>query len=134
MTQFYETTIAYPFSISYQGTVATATDQTKIWQDKVLSVVGTCLNERVMLADFGSEIYTAQYLTADDALDKIPDYVASAFHRWLPDLTLVSVDGSYDASINGVKVSITYRLPNKKQVTTALTDLTLNGSAPFKEV
>jgi phage baseplate assembly protein W len=49
-----EKTIALPFSVDPYGKVTVASDQSKIWADRVRSVIGTFLRERVMRPEFGT--------------------------------------------------------------------------------
>ena len=51
-----EIAMSLPFSIDPYGKVSSTTDQKKIWADKVRSVLGTALRERVMLPTFGTLI------------------------------------------------------------------------------
>jgi phage baseplate assembly protein W len=131
--QIYEKTISYPFSFDAQGNVTTTIDQSKIWQDRVLAVLGTSLGERVQRLDFGTEIYQEQFNTTEEAIDEIKRLVAIAFNSQLPLLTLSSVEGTTNPSSGTVTIEVSYQLPNKNIVTTALSTVVINGNTPPKE-
>ena len=74
-----ERAISLPFSIDSYGGVATTTDQSKIWADKVRSVLGTMLRERVMRPDFGTVIPYSLFNGETSAVDEIRGEVSKAF-------------------------------------------------------
>ena len=43
-----EKTLALPFSVDPYGKISVTSEQSKIWADRVRSVIGTTLRERVM--------------------------------------------------------------------------------------
>ena len=57
----FERAISLPFSIDSYGNVASTKDQSKIWADRVRSVVGTTVGERLMRPDFGTSIPFATF-------------------------------------------------------------------------
>lgn len=105
--------IELPFSISGDGGVSYTIDEAKIWQDRVLSVVMTRFNERVMRPAYGSSVSEATFDNTEDALNKIEDAVEEAFAVYLPGLTLTSVKGYEDlADGDGVITAvITFSYP-----------------------
>lgn len=133
MEQIYEKTISYPFSFDAQGNVATTIDQNKIWQDRVLAVLGTNLGERVQRLDFGTDIYREQFNTTEEAIYEIKRLVAIAFNSQLPLLTLNNVKGTTDLSSGTVTIEVSYMLPNKDIVTTEMSTVVINGNNPPKE-
>jgi phage baseplate assembly protein W len=129
-----ETTISLPFSIDPYGSVASTTDQTKIWADRVRSVIGTNLNERVMLPTFGTLVPTAFMETVDAADALITSEIRAAFANQLPLLTFESADIVYDEYSNTLNISIVYDLPNNQQIaTTTIALITVDGSNPASE-
>ena len=128
-----EKVISLPFSIDPYGSVAVATDQTKIWSDRVRSVIGTNLRERVMNPTFGTLVPSAFMETTDSATALIASEVSAAFATQLPLLTFGSVDTTYDEYSNIMQVSITYDLPNNEQAVTTVAIITLDGNYPSLE-
>ena len=125
-----ETTISLPFTIDPVGNVAHTEDQSKIWADRVLSVIGTMLRERVMRPTLGTLIPYAIFETSDDAVSEIRTEVNKAFDSQLPLLTLNSVDVTIDEFTNIAKITIVYSLPNTQEVTTTIGLILVQGNKP----
>lgn len=125
-----EKTIALPFSIDPYGKVTITSDQSKIWADRVRSVMGTFLRERVMRPEFGTDIPYSVFNTQEAAQQEISTETAQAFNQHLPLLTLDSVSSSFDSYSGVINVTITYKLPNDIVVDTTIGILTVRGNIP----
>jgi hypothetical protein len=123
-----EKAIALPFSIDPYGKVTSTIDQNKIWQDKVLSVIGTTMRERVIRPKFGTLIATKAFDNETLAEKDIQSEVEYAFNTQLGLLTLESVNTSFDAYTNTTNVEIIYGLPNNESVSTTIGLVTINGT------
>lgn len=129
-----ETAISLPFSIDPYGKVAQTTDQTKIWADKVRSVIGTALKERVMRPTFGTDIPSAVFENQEDADGRILELVSTSFNNQLPRLDLQSVSNSFDQYSGTLTVDITYALPNEEIVSTTVGLIVVSGTLiPYEE-
>jgi phage baseplate assembly protein W len=106
-----ELAIALPFQIDISGSVASTTDQDKIWQDRVLSVVGTAVGERVQNYYFGSKVHYDVFNTQEDAATKIEAHISEAFMNFLPLLSLRGVASTYDQDSGELNVTVTYLTP-----------------------
>jgi phage baseplate assembly protein W len=125
-----EKTIALPFSIDPYGKVTMSSNQSKIWADRVRSVIGTFLRERVMRPEFGTRIPYSVFNTQESAQQEISTETAQAFNQHLPLLTLNSVSSSFDSYSGVINVTITYKLPNDIVVDTSIGILTVRGNTP----
>lgn len=110
----FEKTISLPFAIDTSGMVGTTTEQSKIWADKVRSVLGTSLRERVMRPTFGTLIPFSLFNNVDNAIVEINEEVTRAFGKQLKLLTLQDVAVEQDTYVNALKVTVTYALPNQE--------------------
>lgn len=129
-----ETAISLPFSIDPYGKVAQTTDQTKIWADKVRSVIGTALRERVMRPTFGTDIPSAVFENQEDADGRVLELVSTSFNNQLPRLDLQSVSNSFDQYSGTLTVDITYALPNEEIVSTTVGLIVVSGTLiPYEE-
>ena len=129
-----EKAISLPFSIDTYGKVAVTTDQKKIWQDKVLSVVGTTMRERVMRPRLGSMVAAKTFDNESLAETEVQAEVEYAFNTQLSLLTLKSVTTSYDSYTGNTNVEIIYDLPNNQTVSTTVGLVSINGnSTPYQE-
>ena len=109
--------INYPFSFGRNTAntnitaIATTSDAKKIWQQRVLLVLGTRPGERVMRPDFGCNLHTVVFEPETTAAQVAKDSITEAFTVWLPDLELRQISPSFDPSTGTLVVSITYGLP-----------------------
>lgn len=110
-----EIAVSLPFTISPYGTVVSTEDQGKIWDDRVRTVIGTTIGERVMFPNFGTDIAKSVFSTQDGAEDEVTAAVEASFIQLLPLLTLDSTQVSFDQNSSTANVVITYRLPNDEQ-------------------
>jgi phage baseplate assembly protein W len=126
-----EVSISLPFKIDPYGKVGSTQTQEKIWSDKVLSVIGTSLRERVMRPAFGTVIPFSLFEDTDNAATEIRIEVTKAFNEQLSLLRLQSVDSTLDEYTNILDVNITYDLPNNQTVTTNLGLVKIDGTNPL---
>ena len=128
-----EKAIALPFSINSFGRVTDTTEMSKIWADRVRSVIGTALRERVMLPDFGTDIPSSVFETTEEADSQIQTEVIRAFYEQLSALTLDEVTSTFDEFTGVMNVDITYALPNDEVINTSIGLVSLAGTAPIYE-
>jgi len=129
-----EKAISLPFSLDPYGRITYTIDQNKIWQDKVLSVIGTTLRERVIRPRFGTLIAAKAFDNETLAETEIQSEIEYAFNTQLGLLTLESVSASFDAYTNTTNVEIVYGLPNNESVSTTIGLVTIDqNSTPRQE-
>jgi phage baseplate assembly protein W len=134
MAKKIEVAIALPFSIDPYGKVTQTTDQTKIWADKVRSVIGTALKERVMRPTFGTDIPSAVFENQEDADGRVQELVATSFNSQLPRLTLQGVSTVFDEYSGTLNIEVTYALPNEEVVSTTIGLIVISGNLiPYEE-
>jgi phage baseplate assembly protein W len=104
-----ERAISLPFSFDSAGSISYTTDEKKIWQDRVVLIVMTRLNERVMRPTFGSEASNSLFESTDSAINLLKDTIATAFSNWLKDLILVNVSVYTDAADGYLVAEIFYK-------------------------
>ena len=134
MAQKTEVAISLPFSIDPYGKVTQTTDQSKIWADKVRSVIGTALKERVMRPTFGTDIPSAMYESQEDADARVQQLVSASFNTQLPRLALQSVTNTFDQYSGTLTVEVIYALPNEEVVSTTVGLIVISGNLiPYEE-
>jgi len=106
-----ELALSLPFSVNPYGRIATTTERSKIWQDRVRSVIGTFLGERVMRPNFGSDVVDAVHETSEEAKIIVETQIRQSFNTYLPTLTLTDVITTYDESTGIMEVEVVYSLP-----------------------
>jgi phage baseplate assembly protein W len=130
-----EVAVTLPFHIDYSGRVSFTQDQKVMWADRVKSVIGTAVRERVMRPTFGTLIPYALFESEDDAATEIKVEIQKAFNSQLPTLVLTDSTVTVDTYTNTITANITYQLPNSTVVTTNLGVLSLAGSnPPYEEI
>lgn len=125
-----EVTIQLPFSIDPYGKVTQTFSQSKIWSDRVRSVVGTTLRERVMRPQFGTIIPYALFESSGTATSEVKAEVVKAFSTQLPLLRLQDVAVTIDEYTNVLTADIIYDLPNNERITTNIGLILLQGTTP----
>lgn len=132
-----EKAISLPFTITAQGNVNSTNDQSKIWQDRVYSVIATSLGERVTRQLFGTKITSETFDLSDGvhgAQNTIRNEVNSAFSSFLPKLRLVNVKTDFSIDNSTVTVTVDYQLPNQTNQSVVLGSFQLNGNQPIQEL
>ena len=125
-----EKTLSLPFSVDPYGKITVTSDQSKIWADRVRSVIGTTLRERIMRPEFGTDISYSVFNTQEDADREIKAEVVQAFNQLLPLLKIDSVRSSFDSYTGVINITMTYKLPNDIVVETTIGIVTLRGNLP----
>lgn len=123
-----ESAVSLPFALDAYGNVKKTYDQSKIWADRVHTVIGTLKKERVMSSDFGTAIPASLFETQSVTEDIIKREVFNAFVNHLPQLTLDGVEVSFNEYENSINAEITYSLPNQEQLMTTIGVATISGN------
>ena len=125
-----ETAISLPFSLNAYGSIGETKSQSKIWADRVLSVIGTLVGERVMQPVFGTEMTEGLFQSTERMQELISVEVEKAFTIHLPALTLVDTIITSDPQTGSVFADIVYGLPNDEQTNTVVAILAVAGKNP----
>lgn len=126
-----EYAISLPFSVDSYGKISSTTDQSKIWADRVRSVLGTTIRERVMRPNFGTLIPFALFNTETGAVSQVEAEVNKAFSQQLGLLTLQEVNVTVDQYTNVLTVEAVYGLPNNEVVSTVVGLVLVDGANPI---
>lgn len=126
-----EKAISLPFSVDSYGGITVTSEQSKIWADRVRSVLGTMLRERVMRPDLGTIIPYSLFNGETSAVDEVRSEVSKAFSSQLPLLTLEKTNITYDDYTNVMSVEVVYDLPNNEVVSTVVGLVLVDGANPL---
>lgn len=124
-----EIAIALPFTIGSTGLVIATSSQEKIWEDRVRSVIGTSVGERVMRHNFGSNLYGEVFENETDVAEKVRGIVFDAFTTHVKVLELDDVSTSFDESSGVMTITIGYRLPNNELKTLTVNSIVADGDS-----
>lgn len=125
-----EVAISLPFSIDSFGGINKTSNQSKIWADKVRSVIGTSIRERVMRPSFGTLIPFSLFNGEESATSEIQEEVRIAFASRLSLLTLNETEVTQGSYAGEVIVTITYSLPNEEVQQTSVGFINIRGEFP----
>mgnify|MGYP006296022819 CR=1 FL=1 len=122
--------ISLPFTFDTDGRIASTQDFKKIVQDRVVLVVMTAINERVMRPNYGTNVRNAIFENVNNALSIIKQEIEVGFSNWLAYLYLINVDGYLDQ--DGIlNITINYKYgtsANTETVTIKTATLTQSGA------
>jgi phage baseplate assembly protein W len=121
--------ISYPFTLDPFGKTASTTDQRKIYQDRVLTLLSTAIGERPMRPTYGTNIATAMFENQGNVEKAINDAIRSAISTWIPDLTVnnILIKGFLDTGAVTVELNVT--LPDFIEDSITVVSTTLNPDA-----
>jgi len=126
-----EKALSLPFAVDSFGKIAVTQDQSKIWADRVRSVLGTAIRERVMRPTFGTLIPFAIFENENTATAEIRVEVEKAFAEQLPLLNLQTTTVTMDTYTSILNVEVVYGLPNNEVVSTVIGLVLIKGANPI---
>jgi len=113
--------ITLPFSFDVNGSVATTIDEKKIIQDRVTAVCMTLLGERVMRPVYGTNARGQVFQNISTIPAAMEQEVSIGFSKWLPYLSLISVESGLDTDSSSIITLVTYNYgPSTTPVTVSL--------------
>jgi phage baseplate assembly protein W len=121
--------ISFPFTLDPFGKTTSSTNQKKIYQDRVLTLLSTAVGERPMRPTYGTNIATAMFENQGRVEKAINDAIRSAVSKWLPELTVnkINIVGFLDTGAVTVEINIT--LPDFTEDSITIVSTTLNPDA-----
>jgi phage baseplate assembly protein W len=113
--------ISFPYTIGTQGIVQNTSTPAKIYLDRVLTLLSTYVGQRPMLPTYGVDWSGALFENDSDAQKAIPAAITLAVAKWLPEVSVTSVEFA-GTNIDGTEnVILSLKLPDD-----TLTSLTIN--------
>ena len=121
--------ISYPFTFDPFGVVFTTEDQTKIYQDRILTLLSTAVGERPMRPTYGTNVAKAMFENQTDAATAIDAAIRSAIEIWIPEVNVETIKvSSFDPNgAGGVEVNVS--LPDFTSTSVNILSTTLNPDA-----
>jgi len=121
--------ISFPFTLDPFGKVTSTTDQRKIYQDKVLTLLSTAVGERPMRPTYGTNIATAMFENQGKIEEAINQAIRTAISNWIPELSVekINIKGFLDDGAVSVEVNVT--LPDFVEASITVVSTTLNPDA-----
>jgi phage baseplate assembly protein W len=121
--------MSYPFTFDPFGVVETSSDQTKIYQDRVLTLLSTVKGERPMRPTYGTDVAKAMFENQGDAKKSIEQAIRSAIATWIPEIEVSGVRITAFDENGKVGVEVNVVLPDYTSTTVNILSTTLNPDA-----
>jgi phage baseplate assembly protein W len=121
--------ISFPFTLDPFGKTASTTDQRKIYQDRVLTLLSTAVGERPMRPTYGTNIATAMFENQGNIEKAINDAIRSAISKWIPELTVNNIFLKGFLDTGAVTVELNVSLPDFVEDNITVVTTTLNPDA-----
>jgi len=118
--------ISYPFTLDPFGVVESTENQTKIYQDRVLTLLSTAVGERPMRPTYGTDVARAMFENQTDAKKAIDQAIRKAISTWIPEVDVDSVNVTTFDNSGKVGVEVNIILPDFTSTTVNVLSTTLN--------
>ena len=115
--------ISYPFNVQINGAIDSTEVPTKIYLDRVLTLLGTNVGQRPMLPKYGVDWSLALFENDGNASLAIPRAIAQAINTWLPAISVQNITVTPDYATGTENVTVDLKLPNN-----TITSLTVNSA------
>ena len=103
--------INYPFIIDVDGVVKKTTSTSKIYLDRIITLLSTNIGQRPFYPDYGVDWSTSFFENENVASLAIPNAIRLAVARWIPEVSIEEI--KLPALTDGVQaVNISVRLPS----------------------
>jgi len=113
--------ISFPYTISPSGVTQYTESTAKIYLDRVLTLLSFYVGQRPMLPTYGVDWSRTLFENNSNARIAIPIAISEAVSRWIPQVSVTSVDFAGE-NIDGTEnVIVSLKLPDD-----TLTSLTIN--------
>jgi phage baseplate assembly protein W len=110
--------LCVPFRVDDSGNLMWTSREDRMWDDRVISVVGTLRGTRVQRPEFG--LPSAPVLF-EDRNEGTEAAIRDAFTQSLPRLTLISASTEHSELFECDVITVKYRLPNGALSTSQIT-------------
>lgn len=121
--------ISFPYTFDPFGVVDTSSDQTKIYQDRILTLLSTIKGERPMRPTYGTDVAKAMFENQGNAKKSIDQAIRSAIAQWIPEVEIVNVNVTLFDESGRVGVEVNVVLPDFTSTTVNILSTTLNPDA-----
>jgi phage baseplate assembly protein W len=130
-----EVALVLPFMVDGNGNIITTNNQNQIWSNRVKTLIGTRLGERVMRPEYGAKIGESLFNTVGSMSDIVTREVNRVFQEYLPLLTVSDISIDHNTNTNELRIDISYQLPNTSTTTTQVGVMVVsNINPPYEEL
>lgn len=120
------TSITYPYTVDVNGTVSKALTSTRLYLDRILTLVSTYKGQRPMLPEYGIDWSGALFENDNNARVAIPIAIREAVSTWIPEVEVTDVDIKFDPLAGLEYVTLGVSLPDNTFTTMSINTATFN--------
>ena len=103
----------FPFTFNYFGVVDTTTTVSKIYEDRVLTLLSTNIGQRPMTPTYGTNLGVALFENDNNFGPAAAQAIRTAISNWIPDISIDSiVIGTIDPVTGEGSITITIVTPD----------------------
>jgi len=113
--------LSFPYTISPSGVPQYTESPTKIYLDKVLTLLSYYVGQRPMEPKYGVDWSRSLFENDSDARIAIPIAISEAVAKWIPQVSVTSVEFSGENTDGTENVIVSLKLPDD-----TLTSLSIN--------
>lgn len=128
-----EIAMSLPFKLDSFGTISATVDQAKIWQDRVRSVIGTAVGERVYRPGYGCDAANKIYESEEYLMGTIEQDIRLAFEQFLPLLALQSVEVTLEEGTRTIFAEVVYATTSSAEYRIQVGIASIDGTNTLQE-
>ena len=118
--------ISYPFELDVFGVVKTTDNQTKIYTDRLVTLLSTTAGERPMRPGYGTNVASALFENENDFKKAVNIEIRGAVQSWIPELTIQKIQVLNISEDGKANVEVSVVLPDFTSTTIRVSSATLN--------
>lgn len=115
--------LSFPYTLSPAGVAQYTESATKIYLDRVLTLLSFYVGQRPMQPTYGVDWSRTLFENDGDAKIAVPIAISEAIAKWIPEVSVTSVEFSGENFDGMLNVIVSLKLPDD-----TLTSLTINTS------
>lgn len=106
--------VSHPFTLDIFGELKATTTESKIYLDRLLTLLSTHIGQRPMSPDYGTNVAKALFENDNDFYTAVRVAITDAVARWLPELSISSLTLEEIDDQGYANIAIVVELPNAK--------------------
>lgn len=118
--------INYPYTLDSNGVVLPTENPSKIYLDRVLTLLSTSIGQRPMLPTYGVDWSSALFENDNLAQPAISSAIKTAIAKWLPEITVSSINFSGVGNDGIEQVTLGLILPDNTTTSVVVNSNILN--------
>jgi len=115
----------YPFTLDPFGVAYTSEDQTKIYKDRILTLLSTAIGARPMRPTYGTNLGKAMFENQDNAEKAVQASIRAAVTTWIPEVDVQEIIVKGVQEDGKMLVELNVVLPDYTQASLAVSSVTL---------